>query len=93
MNLRDNRRQRIQAAISGGSKLHDQLYMAYRRSQIPLSEVVERSGVSETTVLNAFRGRNVTVWNVAAIAQVIGLPSLELADNGSPSSADDPSDS
>ena len=45
-----------------------QMKLAYRLSGKTLVQIEVESGVSETTILNIFRDRNVTVSNVFAVA-------------------------
>ena len=60
--------------------IHEQVRSAYKRSGMSLAEIANTSGVSENTVLNVFRGRNVTVGNLIAVAQTVGLSALDLGD-------------
>ena len=55
-----------------------QLRAAYRSSGLTVALIAERAGVSETTLHDAMRDRNVTIGNVAAIAGALGLASLEI---------------
>lgn len=58
--------------------VRDQMREAFRRSGLRVCDVAARSGVSESTVLNIFRGRNVSTSNLFAVAVVIGLQRIDL---------------
>ena len=59
--------------------VRDQMRDAYRRWGLRLCDEASRSGVSASTVLNIFRGRNVSTSNLFAVAAVIGLRQIDLA--------------
>lgn len=63
-----------------------QLRAAYAASPLTLADVAHAAGVSESTVLNIFRGRNVTAGNLFAVAGALGVRSVAVPVPGEPSS-------
>lgn len=57
----------------------EQLRDAYQRSGLTQEEIAHRAGVSEKTLWNALRGRNVEAGNLIAVAKVVGLDALRLS--------------
>lgn len=58
--------------------ISDQLRAAYCKSTMSQSQIAARAGVSETTVLNIFRGRNVSTASLLAVAAVLGISTLHI---------------
>ena len=56
----------------------DQMRRAYMRSGLTQEEIAARAGVSENTVHGLLRGRNVTVANLAAVAEVLGVQTVQV---------------
>jgi transcriptional regulator with XRE-family HTH domain len=56
--------------------VRDQIRAAYLASGLTQGQIAARAGLSESTVLNVMRGRNVTVDVLVAVAVVLGVESL-----------------
>ena len=59
--------------------VHEQIRAAYRASGLSQEEIAHRSGVSRKTLHNLLTGRNVELQNLMAVAQVLGVSSLQLS--------------
>lgn len=58
--------------------VREQLRLAYVRSGRTLVDISAESGVSESTILNIFRGRNVTASNLFAVCSALGVRHVEV---------------
>ncbi len=58
--------------------VREQLRAAYVSSNLTVTDIAVASGVSESTVLNIFKGRNVTVDNLFAVAGVLGVRAIDV---------------
>lgn len=58
--------------------VREQIRAAYLRSGLTQGQVAARAGVSESTVLNVLRGRNVTIETLLAVAMVVEVEQLTL---------------
>lgn len=58
--------------------IREQIRLAYRQSGMTQAQIAARAGVSESTVLNILRGRNVSLDTLIAVAGALSLTTLEL---------------
>ena len=58
--------------------VREQLRAAYLQSGRTLVDISVESGVSENTILNAFRGRNVTSANLFALASTLRIEAIRV---------------
>ena len=58
--------------------VREQLRTAYLASGRTLVDISVESGVSQSTILNIFRGRNVTVENLFAVACALGVRAVDV---------------
>jgi transcriptional regulator with XRE-family HTH domain len=58
--------------------IREQLRAAYLTSGLTVTEISVAAGVSENTILNIFRGRNVTASNLFAVASVLRVRALDV---------------
>ena len=58
--------------------IREQLRAAYLASGLTMTEISVASGVSENTILNIFRGRNVTAGNLFAVASVLRVRAIDV---------------
>lgn len=61
--------------------VREQLREAYLRSPLTIVDIAAASGVSESTILNIFRGRNVTAGNLFAVACVLKVRAIDVPDS------------
>lgn len=65
--------------------VRDQIRAAYVASGLTQGQIAARAGLSESTVLNVMRGRNVTSEALIAVAVVLGVEQLQLPNPQRPS--------
>lgn len=70
---------RATTARAAVATVSEQIRAAYECSDLTLAEIAFISGASETTVLQALRGHNVTLANAVAIAETLQMRVLELS--------------
>lgn len=58
-----------------------QMRRAYERSGLTQEEIAHRAGVHENTVHNILHGRNATIANLCAVAEVLGVRSMTVSNN------------
>lgn len=56
--------------------VREQIRQAYSESGMTLVKVARLSGVSENTIGNIMRGRNVTYANLFAVAKVLNIEAI-----------------
>ena len=61
--------------------VREQMRTAYLRSGKTLVEIAVEAGVSENTILNVFRGRNVTSANLFALASALHIEAISVPVN------------
>lgn len=60
--------------------VREQLRSAYLQSALTITDIAVASGVSESTIMNMFRGRNVTADNLFAVASVLRVRAIAVPD-------------
>lgn len=58
--------------------VREQVRQAYLESGWTIARITAESGVSENTILNIFRGRNVTTENLFAVCCALGVKTLDV---------------
>ncbi len=58
--------------------IREQMRDAYLRSNLTITDIAVASGVSESTILNIFRGRNVTAGSLFAVASVLDVQAIDV---------------
>ncbi len=58
--------------------IREQMRAAYIKSNLTITDISVASGVSENTVLNILRGRNVTAGNLFAVASVLDVRAIDV---------------
>jgi transcriptional regulator with XRE-family HTH domain len=58
--------------------IREQMRAAYLRSNLTVTDIAAASGVSESTILNIFRGRNVTAGSLFAVASVLNVRAIDV---------------
>ena len=58
--------------------VREQIRAAYLASGMTITQIAVEAGVSEGTVVNVMRGRNVTVGNLFAVAAVLRVGSIDV---------------
>lgn len=58
--------------------VREQLRQAYVESGRTITQIATDAGVSENTVLNIFRGRNVTAGSLFAVASVLQIRAISV---------------